>query len=174
MNIQTGIVVALAIVVVGIFFIFPQMSPFGGSVAVTEGTVAGTTTDTNPNTMATEQTAVEMTTTASGLMLADLVVGTGETVVAGDQISVNYVGMLADGTVFDASASHGGPATFAIGVGQVIPGWDEGVVGMKEGGKRKLVIPANLAYGDAGVSGVIPGGATLTFEVEVVKVTHAQ
>jgi FKBP-type peptidyl-prolyl cis-trans isomerase len=166
MNIQTGIAVTLGIVVVGVFFIFPQFSPFGATGG-NEGFVAGATNYTN--TMATEST-----TTASGLQIIELAVGTGETVVVGDQISVNYVGMLADGTVFDASANRGAPSSFFIGVGQVIPGWDEGVVGMKEGGKRKLVIPAELAYGANGIPGVIPGGATLTFEVEVVKVTHAQ
>lgn len=162
MNTQTGIAVALAVLVVGVIFIYPQFSPFQ---ALGDGTVAGAST---------EATTTNETMNATELQVTDVVVGTGAEVVAGDQVTVNYVGMLADGTVFDASANHGGPATFFIGVGQVIPGWDQGVVGMKEGGKRILVIPSALAYGDNGISGVIPGGATLKFEIELVKVTKAQ
>lgn len=159
MNIQTGIAIVLAIVVVGAFFMFPQFFPFGSGA---------------PSTAAVGQSATNNAPapTTGELQIADEVIGTGTAVVAGDQISVKYVGMLADGTVFDASANHGGAQTFVIGVGQVIPGWDQGVIGMKEGGKRKLVIPASLAYGDQGVPGVIPGGSTLTFEIELVTVTH--
>jgi FKBP-type peptidyl-prolyl cis-trans isomerase len=161
MNTQTGIAVALAVLVVGVIFIYPQFSPFQ---SLGDGTVAGVSTGEAPTT---EQSM------NNELQITDVALGSGAEVVAGDQVTVNYVGMLADGTVFDASANHGGPATFFIGVGQVIPGWDQGVVGMKEGGKRKLVIPSSLAYGDQGISGVIPGGATLTFEIELVKITKA-
>lgn len=161
MTIQNGIAVALAVFLIGVFFIYPQFSPFAMNTADES---AGMPTASGASGAA--PTAV------NELQIIDVVIGTGATVVAGDQISVNYVGMLADGTVFDASANHGGPATFAIGVGDVIPGWDQGVVGMKEGGTRKLVIPPALAYGDNGRPG-IPGGATLTFEVEVVKVIKA-
>jgi peptidylprolyl isomerase len=171
MNIQTSIAVALAVIVVGVFFVFPGLSPFKSAVPQESQPASATTAI---ETDATNQPTTMTETTTNEFQIIDIKVGTGETVVAGDQISVNYVGMLADGKVFDASANHGGPATFAIGVGQVIPGWDKGVVGMKEGGKRKLVIPAELAYGANGVPGVIPGGATLTFEVEVVKVMHAK
>jgi FKBP-type peptidyl-prolyl cis-trans isomerase len=90
---------------------------------------------------------------------------------AGDTVTVNYVGSLTNGAVFDASANHGTTGfTFTLGVGQVIRGWDQGIVGMKEGGKRKLVIPAALAYGDQGAGNVIPPNATLIFEVELLKV----
>jgi FKBP-type peptidyl-prolyl cis-trans isomerase len=158
MTIQNGIAIALAIIVVGVFFIYPRFSPFGG-------TPAGSSA-------AAPAVAATAPAETGQLQVLDEVVGTGATVQAGDQITVNYVGALSDGKVFDASANHGGPATFVIGVGQVIPGWDQGVIGMKEGGKRKLVIPASLAYGDQGVPNAIPGGATLTFEIELVKVTH--
>jgi peptidylprolyl isomerase len=104
------------------------------------------------------------------LVVTDLVVGSGPEATTGSTVSVNYVGALPDGTVFDASANHGGAFTFPLGAGQVIRGWDEGVKGMKVGGKRRLVIPPGLAYGDQAVGGVIPANATLVFEVELVSV----
>jgi len=103
------------------------------------------------------------------LQVNDLKVGTGATAEAGDTITVDYVGALTDGTVFDASKNHGQPFTFTLGVGQVIPGWDQGLVGMKEGGQRVLVIPASMAYGAQAV-GAIPANSTLIFEVTLDKV----
>lgn len=106
-----------------------------------------------------------------GLQIIDETVGTGTVADVGEMVTVNYVGTLSDGTVFDASANHGNQGfTFLLGAGKVIKGWDEGVAGMKVGGKRKLVIPPSLAYGPNGVSGVIPPNATLTFEVELLSV----
>jgi FKBP-type peptidyl-prolyl cis-trans isomerase len=106
------------------------------------------------------------------LQSQDEVVGTGAEAMAGDTVTVQYVGMLTNGTVFDASRSHGNAGfTFALGAGQVIKGWDMGVAGMKEGGKRKLTIPSDLAYGSQAVGGVIPANSTLIFEVELIKVT---
>jgi FKBP-type peptidyl-prolyl cis-trans isomerase len=104
------------------------------------------------------------------LTIQDTVVGTGAEAVPGSEVTVHYVGMLPDGTVFDASANHGQPFSFPLGAGAVIPGWDQGVAGMKEGGKRVLVIPPDLAYGAAGAGGVIPPNATLIFEVELLQV----
>ncbi len=107
----------------------------------------------------------------NGLKIQDLKVGTGSEAKAGDTISVNYVGSLENGTVFDASANHGGPATFQIGVGQLIKGWDIGIPGMKIGGKRKLTVPPSLGYGSQNVgNGLIPPNSTLIFEVELVAV----
>ena len=96
-------------------------------------------------------------------------VGSGETVKSGDVICIDYKGTFVDGKVFDESYKRGKPFTTQIGVGQVIPGWDLGIVGLKEGGKRKLTIPSDLAYGPADRQG-IPANSTLIFEVELVKI----
>jgi hypothetical protein len=109
-------------------------------------------------------------TTESGLKYEDIVVGEGESPKAGQQVTVHYTGTLDDGTKFDSSLDRGTPFTFTIGVGQVIKGWDEGVLSMKVGGKRKLVIPPNLGYGARGAGGVIPPNATLVFDVELLGV----
>lgn len=113
--------------------------------------------------------ATKTRTTASGLKITDLKVGTGAKAVAGKTVSVNYRGTLTSGKLFDQSYGRA-PFDFALGGGQVIKGWDEGVAGMKVGGKRKLVIPAKLAYGDRGAGGIIPPGATLIFTVELLAV----
>jgi FKBP-type peptidyl-prolyl cis-trans isomerase len=107
------------------------------------------------------------------LEIKDLVVGTGTVAKTGDGVSVHYVGTLADGKEFDSSKKHGKPFDFPLGRGRVIKGWDQGVAGMKVGGKRKLVIPPSLAYGPGGSPPVIPPNATLTFEVELLGVTSA-
>lgn len=103
------------------------------------------------------------------MQVEDIVVGTGEEAVSGKTVTVNYVGTLTDGTKFDASADHGQPFSFELGAGRVIKGWDQGVAGMKVGGKRKLTIPPDLAYGNQAV-GTIPSNSTLVFEVELLKV----
>lgn len=119
--------------------------------------------------VATKVNEADYTTTESGLKYYDLVQGTGETPAAGQTVVVNYTGWLEDGTMFDSSVG-GDPFSFVLGAGNVISGWDEGVASMKVGTKRQLVIPANLAYGDQGAGGVIPGGATLIFEVELLEI----
>ena len=103
------------------------------------------------------------------LLTEDITVGTGTEAVAGKHVVVNYQGTLLNGTVFDSSYTRGTPFDFDLGAGQVIQGWDQGVVGMKVGGKRKLVIPAELAYGDRAI-GPIPANSTLVFEVELLAV----
>ena len=108
-----------------------------------------------------------MTKTASGLYYQDLVVGEGAEASASDEVTVHYTGWLHTGTVFDSSIG-GQPVTFPLS--DVIPGWTEGVSGMKEGGKRKLVIPPHLAYGANGIPGVIPQYATLVFDVELIEI----
>ncbi len=109
-------------------------------------------------------------TTSSGLQYIDQVVGTGETAKAGQTVSVHYTGWLTNGKKFDSSVDRGQPFSFRLGVGQVIKGWDEGVQGMKIGGKRKLTIPSNLGYGARGAGGLIPPHATLVFDVELLGV----
>lgn len=109
-------------------------------------------------------------TTPSGLVYADLVVGEGAAPVVGKPVSVHYDGTFEDGSPFDSSRKRGEPFVFALGVGQVIPGWDEGVASMKVGGKRRLTVPGHLAYGPQGYPGVIPPNATLIFEVELLEV----
>ncbi|MEM7113042.1 MAG: FKBP-type peptidyl-prolyl cis-trans isomerase [Chloroflexota bacterium] len=108
--------------------------------------------------------------TDSGLKYFDIVEGDGDLPTAGQTVIVHYTGWLEDGTMFDSSIPRNQPAEFAIGVGQVIPGWDEGLLSMPIGTTRQLVIPADLGYGAAGAGGVIPPNATLIFEVELVGV----
>jgi len=107
-------------------------------------------------------------TTASGLKYIDVEVGTGQTAEKGMLVQVHYTGRLTDGTKFDSSLDRNQPFAFTLGVGQVIQGWDEGVAGMKVGGKRQLIIPSELAYGARGAAGVIPPNAELTFDVELL------
>ncbi len=110
------------------------------------------------------------TATASGLKYVDQVVGTGASPSPGKQVTVHYTGTLENGNKFDSSVDRGQPFTFTIGVGQVIKGWDEGVMSMKVGGKRKLIIPGNLGYGVSGSPPKIPPNATLLFDVELLDV----
>jgi FKBP-type peptidyl-prolyl cis-trans isomerase len=160
---QTGIAVTLALVVIAVFFIFPGLSPFGQPTGEDTTTQAqNTTTQTATTTMNTDN--------SDQLQMTDEVIGTGAVAEAGDTVTVNYVGSFTNGTVFDASANHGTTGfSFLLGAGQVIKGWDLGVAGMKEGGKRKLVVPSSLGYGPNDYQG-IPGNSTLIFEVELLKV----
>ena len=145
-QLQTGIAVVLALAVVALFFIY---NPF-------------TTVPTDSNTPSTS---------SSQLVVQDEVVGTGATAQPGDMVTVNYTGKLANGTVFDTSIGKT-PFQFTLGAGQVIQGWDQGVAGMKVGGKRILIIPPSLAYGPNDY-GPIPGNSTLTFEVELLNVASS-
>jgi len=108
-------------------------------------------------------------TTSTGLRITEITIGDGETAVEGKNVSVNYKGTLENGKEFDSSYGRA-PFTFPLGAGRVIKGWDEGVAGMKVGGKRELTIPPSLGYGERGAGGVIPPNATLIFEVELLSV----
>ncbi|WZN61417.1 FKBP-type peptidyl-prolyl cis-trans isomerase [Chloropicon roscoffensis] len=121
------------------------------------------------------ETCMDLKTSSTGLQYCDISVGDGKEPVKGQKIEAHYIGKLTNGKKFDASYDRGRPLPFNVGAGQVIKGWDLGILGaddippMKVGGKRRLLIPPQLGYGDRGAGGVIPGGATLDFEVELVK-----
>ena len=110
------------------------------------------------------------TTTPSGLIIEELVLGEGAVVAAGQSVIVHYTGWLTSGKKFDSSKDRDDPFVFPLGAGHVIRGWDEGVQGMKVGGSRKLTIPPELGYGTRGAGGVIPPNATLVFEVELLGI----
>jgi FKBP-type peptidyl-prolyl cis-trans isomerase len=112
----------------------------------------------------------QATTTASGLQYWEIVVGSGATAVAGNSVKVHYTGWLTTGEKFDSSRDRGEPFSFPLGTGQVIKGWDEGVAGMRVGGKRQLRIPPELGYGARGAGAAIPPNATLIFDVELLEV----
>jgi FKBP-type peptidyl-prolyl cis-trans isomerase FkpA len=109
-------------------------------------------------------------TTASGLQYTVLQAGSGDAAQAGRMVTVHYTGWLTNGAKFDSSVDRGQPFNFSLGAGQVIKGWDEGVAGMQIGEKRKLIIPPGLGYGDRGAGRVIPPGATLIFDVELLGI----
>jgi len=139
------------------------------SCAVSRNTSSEVKSEDTQN-MATSQSTAQ---SDSELKLEDLVVGTGPEAKGGDRVSVHYTGWLVDGTKFDSSRDRNQPFQFVLGQGRVIQGWDKGVVGMKVGGKRKLVIPPQMAYGERGAGGIIPPNAVLTFEVELLELQAA-
>lgn len=114
---------------------------------------------------------LETVTTESGLLYQDLIMGDGAVAEAGDIVAVLYAGWLTDATEFDSSVDGDNPFTFNLGSGRVIAGWDEGVAGMRVGGTRLLMIPAELGYGDSGSGASIPPGATLIFQVELLEIS---
>ncbi len=145
----------------------PEQAPAGDEENPSSD-VATTGADGAP--VAEQSTDSEGVTTESGLRYLEEIAGTGRAAAAGDKVTVHYTGMLDDGTVFDSSYDRGQPFQFVLGRGLVIPGWDEGIDLMATGGKARLIIPSELAYGAQGAGGVIPPNATLTFDVELVDV----
>jgi peptidylprolyl isomerase len=115
----------------------------------------------------------ETVTTASGLQYQELAIGEGQTAQVGDTVSVHYTGTLQNGQKFDSSLDRNTPFTFTLGRGSVIAGWEEGLLGMQVGGKRKLIIPSDLGYGPTG-QGQIPPNATLIFDVELLSIDSQQ
>lgn len=124
-----------------------------------------------PDTMAPEAADENIITTDSGLQYIEIEEGTGATPSTGQTVTVHYTGTLEDGTKFDSSVDRNRPFSFRIGQGQVIRGWDEGLSTMKVGGKRRLIIPPELGYGERGAGGVIPPNATLIFDVELLRIS---
>jgi peptidylprolyl isomerase/FKBP-type peptidyl-prolyl cis-trans isomerase FkpA len=151
------IVVAIALVVVLGFFGIGGFSFFGSSQQAVGQ---------NPAQAFLAQ--VQQNGGVNQLVGEDVTVGTGDAVAPGDTVTVNYTGLLTNGTVFDSSDSHGAPFTFTVGAGQVIQGWEQGLIGMKEGGTRLLAIPPSLGYG-ANAYGPIPANSTLIFQIQLVK-----
>jgi len=123
-----------------------------------------------PNTNAPTKVTGDGVKTDSGLQYWDIKVGLGPLAKAGDQVKVHYTGWLTTGKKFDSSVGTSGPYEFTLGQGEVIKGWDEGVAGMKVGGKRQLRIPPELAYGEAGFKSIVPPNATLIFDVQLVAI----
>lgn len=155
----------------------PQTQAIASQTGQSSSTVSTTTQSDLKNSIATsENTSIKninmdnAITTDSGLKYIDIKEGPGESPKIGQKVTVHYTGTLENGTKFDSSRDRGTPFDFTIGVGQVIKGWDEGVATMKVGGRRQLIIPPELGYGDRGVGGVIPGNATLIFDVELLDV----
>jgi FKBP-type peptidyl-prolyl cis-trans isomerase len=144
--------------------------------AATEEPTASSETNTASSNPAVKPGSTDVKTSSSGtakdvteLQKVDVVVGKGKEAKAGNRVTVHYRGRLTDGTVFDESYKRGQPFEFNLGAGEVIQGWDKGVAGMKEGGKRKLTIPPHLGYGPNGAGGTIPPNATLIFDVELLN-----
>lgn len=135
---------------------------------------SGTVANPSPESIKTENTKMDTNTNQSSesgkLIIEDIKLGDGREAKSGDTVVMHYSGTLTNGTKFDSSYDRNQPFTTQIGVGQVIKGWDEGVPGMKIGGKRKLTIPPDLGYGASGAGGVIPPNATLIFEVELLDI----
>ncbi len=143
---------------------------FSLSVAMTLALEACSSGSSSPPAEQTTQEVDPVRTTESGLMIEDVAMGTGAEAVAGNAVTVDYTGTLADGTKFDSSLDRNKPFRFVLGASKVIKGWDEGVVGMREGGERKLTIPPELGYGKAGSGNLIPPDATLFFDIQLLTV----
>jgi FKBP-type peptidyl-prolyl cis-trans isomerase len=168
------IIFLVVLVAVGAYFIFKIPSPDINKPS--QDTLTSGNIDTaSPDTLGAEASAAPEASVSANknmndkLIIQDEVVGTGMEAVSGKSVTVNYVGTLTNGTKFDSSYDRSQPFTFNLGAGEVIQGWDQGVAGMKVGGKRKLTIPPSLGYGSQDM-GAIPANSTLIFEVELLKV----
>lgn len=161
-----GIAIAIAVVIALGFLVFatPILSPI---LPTGEQGVTGMF---STNSTSTDLMIEPNAPLPTELVVTDVVVGAGAEATPGSMVAVHYTGTLPDGTVFDSSIPRGEPFVFSLGAGQVIKGWDQGVAGMKVGGKRTLVIPADLAYGPQAVGNIIPANATLLFDVELIAV----
>jgi FKBP-type peptidyl-prolyl cis-trans isomerase len=153
------ICLVLAVIIIGGYFLWQNNYKSSGS-ALSEGL--------NQNQQNSQQTSDNYE--IQGMKVEILTQGTGEGAKTGDLVTVNYVGILQDGTKFDSSIDRGQPFAFTLGQNSVIQGWEQGLVGMKPGEKRKLTIPPELGYGSQGAGGVIPPNATLIFEIDMISI----
>lgn len=156
--------ILVVFVVIAVWFVIQKTREVNKATEIPAPTVASVSSPVE------EQPVGEPIQYDNGLIVQDVVVGNGKTAESGDTLSAHYVGALENGTVFDNSYNRGQPIQFVLGAGQLIKGWELGLVGIKEGGKRRLVIPPELGYGQSGAGGVIPPNATLLFEIELVSV----
>lgn len=171
------LVIVIVAVAVGIWFFLRKDNSKSSSLYGSNSPVASASAEFSPGASAqatpVASPAGKLTKLQDGLEYQDITLGTGQEVKSGDKVSVNYTGMLQDGTVFDSNVDpkfgHVQPFSFTIGQQQVIPGWEEGLVGMKVGGTRQLLIPPSLGYG-AQANGPIPANSTLIFQVQVTSV----
>lgn len=177
--ISLGVIVACGLLLVVAQLTPAQNSALADQLSKTEPAIVAQSTTNSPivnekNLMAMnpeKETAADIVTTPSGLKYKELTEGTGATPKQGQTVVVHYTGTLEDGTKFDSSRDRNSPFSFKLGVGQVIKGWDEGLSTMKVGGRRELIIPADLGYGARGAGGVIPANATLIFDVELLRIS---
>jgi FKBP-type peptidyl-prolyl cis-trans isomerase FkpA len=158
--------ILVGIIIFGIVYVLNYSSDENAAIQETQKDVVAENNSISENVV--EDNNMQEDTTQ--LKIEDSVIGTGVEAVAGKLISVHYTGTLTNGTKFDSSRDRGEPFEFTLGAGEVIQGWDLGFAGMKVGGKRKLTIPSSMGYGEQGAGGVIPGNATLIFEVELLGV----
>lgn len=154
--------ILVVFVAISIWFVIQKTREVGQNTEVLAPTATPTST---PASEADEPVRYD-----NGLVVQNIVVGSGKTAENGDTLAAHYVGALENGTVFDNSYNRGQSIQFVLGSGQLIKGWELGLVGMKEGGKRRLIVPAELGYGARGAGNVIPPNATLLFEIELVSV----
>lgn len=164
------VIVVILAFALGLVYLFTRNKNLVSGEATNQSPVAQSLSEAQNTNAAQTATNMPQASNTNGLKIEDEKVGTGTEAVAGKSVTVNYVGTLLDGTKFDSSYDRNQPFTFNLGAGEVIKGWDQGVAGMKIGGKRKLTIPADLGYGAAGAPPVIPPNATLVFEVELLEV----
>jgi peptidylprolyl isomerase len=168
--ISLGVMLGCGILILVFQFTAATQSATAGAMSASEAVAIVDRAASTPSNLIAMDSNEQQITTASGLKYVEITEGTGATPTTGQKISVHYTGTLENGKKFDSSRDRNQPFEFQVGTGQVIKGWDEGLSTMKVGGRRKLIIPAELGYGARGAGGAIPPNATLIFDVELLKI----